>query len=53
LAALITDRFALPVTLVSGDRGEFSIFRDGVLIAGKTSDGFPSPAAVLERLALS
>lgn len=47
MAATITDATGLPVQLVSGARGEFSVRVDKHIVAKKTYDGFPSPEACL------
>lgn len=47
MAATITEATGLPVQLVSGARGEFSVRVDGATVAQKSPEGFPSPEAVV------
>lgn len=44
MAAAITTATGVPVDLVSGDRGEFSVWVGDRVVSKKTIDGFPEPA---------
>jgi len=52
LADQLEAHLSLPtVELVSGDRGEFSIWVGDVCVARKTLDGYPAEDAVLRAVA--
>ena len=47
MAALIKDSLQLDADLERGGRGEFTIWVDGVKVAEKSRNGFPSEKAVV------
>lgn len=53
MGALIEAQLQQPADLEPGGRGEFSIWVDGKLVAGKTRTGFPGDAAILESVRLA
>lgn len=50
MAAAITDATDLPVELVPGDRGEFTVWVGDAVVARKTLDGFPEPVEVVRAV---
>ena len=50
MAALIKDNLGLDTDLESGNRGEFTVWVDGVKIAEKSRTGFPAESAVVETV---
>jgi len=50
VAALIKDSLQLDAALEPGGRGEFTIWVDGVKVAEKSRNGFPSEKAVVETV---
>jgi predicted Rdx family selenoprotein len=50
VAALIKDALQLDADLEPGARGEFTIWADGVKVAEKSRNGFPSEKAVVETV---
>ena len=50
MAAAITEATGLPVTLVSGARGELSVRVDDRIVVRKTAKGFPAEAACIEAV---
>jgi predicted Rdx family selenoprotein len=48
VAALIKDKLGFDTVLESGNRGEFSVWVDGVKVAEKSRTGFPAEPAVIE-----
>ena len=48
MAALIKDKLGLDTDLESGNRGEFTVWVDGVKVAEKSRTGFPAESAVIE-----
>lgn len=51
MAAEIKDKTGVDVALVSGDRGEFTVWVGEEVVARKTAEGFPLPAEVASRVA--
>lgn len=47
MADTLSEHLGLEATLTPGDRGEFTVWVDGRVVARKTLDGFPSPEACL------
>jgi len=50
VAALIKDKLGLDTDLESGNRGEFTVWVDGVKVAEKTRTGFPAEPALLDTV---
>lgn len=50
MAALIAEATGVTPDLVVGDRGEFTIWVDQTLAAGKSRKGFPSDDAVVRAV---
>ena len=50
MAALIKDKLGLDTDLESGNRGEFTVWVDGVKIAEKSRTGFPAESAIIETV---
>lgn len=50
MAATITRATGLPVELVSGGRGEFTVRLDDTIVAQKTAGGFPTPEACADAV---
>lgn len=51
MAALIKQSSNVETDLEPGDRGEFSVWVDGVKVAQNDSKGFPGDVALLETVA--
>jgi predicted Rdx family selenoprotein len=50
VAALIKDGLGLDTDLESGNRGEFTVWVDGVKVAEKSRTGFPAEPAIIETV---
>jgi hypothetical protein len=50
VAALIKDRLGLDTDLESGNRGEFTVWVDGLKVAEKSRTGFPAEPAIIETV---
>ena len=50
MAALIKDQLGLETELESGNRGEFTVWVDGVKVAEKSRTGFPGEPAIIETV---
>jgi hypothetical protein len=50
VAALIKDRLGLDTDLESGNRGEFTVWVDGMKVAEKSRTGFPAEPAIIETV---
>jgi hypothetical protein len=50
VAELIQHELGEEVLIEKGDRGEFTVWLDGAVVARKTLDGFPSDEACLSAL---
>lgn len=50
MAALIKDKLGLDTDLESGNRGEFTVWVDGVKLAEKSRTGFPAESAIVETV---
>lgn len=51
MAALLTEELDLPVELVVGRSGEFTVWVDAVCVAKKSLDGFPSDQECVDAVA--
>lgn len=50
MAELIQHELGEEVRIEKGDRGEFTVWLDGAMVARKTLDGFPSDEQCLQAL---
>lgn len=50
MAAAIEAALGVPVSIVEGGRGQFDVIVDGRVVAGKSGDGFPTEAVVIEAI---
>lgn len=50
MADVLREHLGLETELVSGDRGEFTVWVGDRVVARKTLDGFPTPETCLEAV---
>ena len=50
MADRIKDTYGVHVDVIEGERGEFTVWLDGDLVAEKTAAGFPDEDAVIAKL---
>ena len=50
MAALIKEKLGVDTDIESGNRGEFTVWVDGVKVAEKSRTGFPAEPAIIETV---
>ena len=50
MAQILNEELDVEATIVEGERGEFSVRVDGVIVIQKQGDDFPSPAHCVDAV---